>query len=101
MAQQFLKDPSAVLDYRFDWRALANGYGTANWLATGETIIDTTVTADAGITVDSSSVVSDDTAVVVWLSGGTVGGRQRVTCHIVTSAGREDDRTITILTVQR
>lgn len=101
MAQQFLHDPDARLDYRFDWRALTNGYGTSNWLATGETIVDTTVTADAGLTVDSSSVVSDDTAVVVWLSGGAVGGRYYVTCHIVTSAGREDDRTITIYGMQR
>lgn len=97
---QFLMDPDAVLDYRFDWAALANGYGTSNWLATGETITSFTI-AGGGLTVDSSALVSNDTAVVVWLSGGGVGTFYDVTCHIVTSDGREDDRTMTIRVVER
>lgn len=98
---RYLKDPSAVLDWRFDWNALANGYGDSNWLVSGETITSYTITADSGITVDSDELVSDDTAIVVWLSGGTVGTSYDVVCHIVTSAGREDDRTITIKVMDR
>ena len=87
---QYLKDPSAVLDYVFDW---------TEWLATGETITDHTITADTGITVDSST--ESDGKVIVWLSGGTAGINYKVACLITTSAGRTDERTIWIKVVER
>ena len=55
------KDPSAVLDYAFDW---------SNWLGASETISSATVTVDAGLTKDSQS--NTTTKVTVWLSGGTL-----------------------------
>ena len=87
---QYLKDPSAVLDWLFDW---------TDWLATEETIITHTITADAGITVDGS----DENAgiVTVWLSGGTAGEKYKVACLITTSAGRTDERTIWIKVTDR
>ena len=88
--QNPLKDPSAVLDYMFDW---------TEWLATGETIADHTITADTGITVDSST--ESDGKVTVWLSGGTAGINYKVACLITTSAGRTDERTIWIKVVDR
>ena len=88
--QNPLKDPSAVLDYAFDW---------TEWLATGETITDHTITADTGITVDSWT--ESDGKVIVWLSGGTAGINYKVTCLITTSAGRTDERTIWIKVVER
>ena len=88
--QNPLKDPSAVLDYVFDW---------TEWLATGETIDNYTITADTGITVDSST--EDAGKVTVWLSGGTAGINYRVACLITTSAGRTDERTIWIKVVDR
>ena len=96
--QNPLKDPSAVLDYVFDW---------TEWLATGETIaVDSetgkkliTITADTGITVDSST--EDDGKVTVWLSGGTVGTTYRVECLIVTTAGRTDERSLWITVQER
>ena len=88
--QNPLKDPSAVLDYVFDW---------TEWLATGETITDHTITADTGITVDSST--EDDGKVTVWLSGGTAGINYKVACKITTSAGRTDERTIWIKVTDR
>ena len=88
--QNPLKDPSAVLDYVFDW---------TEWLATGETITDHTITADTGITVDSST--EDTGKVTVWLSGGTAGINYKVACLITTSAGRTDERTIWIKVVER
>jgi hypothetical protein len=96
--QNPLKDPSAVLDYMFDW---------TEWLATGETIaVDSetgekliTITADTGITVDSST--EDAGKVTVWLSGGTAGINYKVACLVTTSAGRTDERTIWIKVVER
>ena len=88
--QNPLKDPSAVLDYAFDW---------TGWLAAGETITDHTITADTGITVDSST--EDDGKVTVWLSGGTAGINYKVACKITTSAGRTDERTIWIKVTNR
>ena len=87
MAQQFLKDPSAVLDYKFDW---------SSWLASGETISSHTITPESGITVDSSSITDTSTSVTVWLSGGSAGIKYDVTCQIVTSASRTDERTIQV-----
>ena len=88
--QNPLKDPSAVLDYVFDW---------TGWLAAAETITDHTITADTGITVDSST--ESDGKVTVWLSGGTAGINYKVACKITTSAGRTDERTIWIKVVER
>ena len=88
--QNPLKDPSAVLDYVFDW---------TEWLAAAETITDHTITADTGITVDSST--EDAGKVTVWLSGGTAGINYKVACKITTSAGRTDERTIWIKVVER
>ena len=88
--QNPLKDPSAVLDYVFDW---------TGWLATGETITDHTITADTGITVDSSA--ESDGKVTVWLSGGTAGQNYKVACLIATSGGRIDERTIWIKVTDR
>ena len=87
---QFTKDPSAILDWAFDW---------TDWLAAAETITDHTITADTGITVDSST--EDDGKVTVWLSGGTAGINYKVACLITTSAGRTDERTIWIKVTNR
>ena len=88
--QNPLKDPSAVLDYAFDW---------TEWLASGETITDHTITADTGITVDSST--ESGGKVTVWLSGGTAGINYKVACKITSTAGRTDERTIWIKVTDR
>jgi hypothetical protein len=90
MATMFVKDPESVLDYNFDW---------SGWLDTNETIASFTVTADTGLTVDSSTEAAGK--VTAWLSGGTEGTRYKVVCEIVTDAGRTDDRTITIVVTER
>lgn len=88
---QWIKDPQAKLDYGFDWSA---------WLQDGETIISQEVTvAEEGITI--SDVSSADGAVTFWLSGGVHGQWYHINCHIVTSAGREDDRTKSIQVIER
>ena len=98
---QFVKDPDAVLDYKFDWAASTNGTGDSDWLAAGETISSHTIDADTGITVDSSAQTDTNTSVTVWLSGGTAGNTYSVRCEIVTSASRTDERTMKILVEER
>lgn len=98
---QFVKDPDAVLDYKFDWKASTNSTGDSDWLASGETIASHTIDADSGITVDSSSQTDTNTSVTVWLSGGTAGTTYAVRCEIVTSGSRTDERTMRILVEER
>ena len=90
MAQQFTKDPDAVLDFVFDW---------SSWLATGETISSRTVTVETGITKVSDTSASGK--VTAWLSGGTAGTTYDVACKIVTSASRTDERTMLIRVIER
>jgi len=97
----FYKDPGAVLDYTWDWKALTNVTGASDWLATGETISSCTVTAPAGITVASYAAANTNTSVIAWLSGGYAPNDYDVVCEIVTTASRTDQRTITIKVRQR
>jgi hypothetical protein len=96
-----MKDPSAVLDYKFDFASSTNGNGGSDWLQSGETISSHTITEDSGITVDSSSITDTSTSVTVWLSGGTAGTTYRIACLVVTSAGREDEQSIFVPVGQR
>lgn len=97
-----VKDPSADLDYKFDWKGLTNGTvgATSDWLADGETISSFVITVATGITEGTGSKASaksdTDTSVTVWLSGGSDGSDYTVACKIVTSASRIDERTMTI-----
>jgi hypothetical protein len=85
MSNIFLKDPDDVLDYKIDWETWLNG----------DTITDSSWAADTGITVDSDE--STTTQSVVWLSGGTAGTTYTVTNSIVTAAGREKDKSLSIV----
>lgn len=88
----FLHDPQAVLDYTWDWAA---------WLAAGETISAATIAPVDGITVGPPAILGSGTSVTAWISGGSAGQRYCVTCHIVTTAGRQDDRTIVLACRER
>lgn len=81
----YTKDPSAVLDYVFDW---------TEWLETLETISSHVITVDTGLTNDSDSESAGE--VTVWLSGGTANTDYIVACKIVTSLTRTDERSINI-----
>ena len=87
---QYLKDPSAVLDRVLDW---------SDWLADSETISSHVITVDTGLTKDSST--ESDGKVTVWLSGGTAGINYKVACLITTTAGRTDERTMWIKVMDR
>lgn len=86
----YVKDPDANLDYGFDW---------SDWLATAETISSVFWTVPTGITNTDEDFT--DTTASIWLSSGTVGTSYSVACKITTSAGRVDERTMTIRVKQR
>lgn len=79
-----VKDPSAVLDYQFDWSA---------WLD-DDTIATSTWTVPTGLTKASES--NTTTTATVWLSGGTAGASYTLVNRIVTAGGRTDERTLTV-----
>jgi hypothetical protein len=89
-SSDWLKDPEAVLDWRFDW---------SSWLADGETISTSTMTVSAGLVLDSDG--HSATSTTAWLSGGTAGAVYSVANRIVTSSARTDERTITIRVTNR
>ena len=104
---EWIKDPDAVLDFKFDWKALTNGSGPSDWLAAGETIaaashtITVTPVTASPLTVDSSAQTDVNTSVTVWLSGGLAGTEYKVACLIETSASRTDERTLKIKCEER
>jgi hypothetical protein len=86
------KDPQAKLDYAVDWSA---------WLQAGETITTSTWTVPAGLSQITPAPSIAAGVTTIWLGGGTLGARYDVVNHIVTSQGREDDRTLHIFVVDR
>lgn len=86
MAQSFIKDPNAVLDYQWDW---------SQWLPAGDTISTADVSLASGdVVINSES--NTTTSVTAWISGGTVSTEAQLTARVVTAQGRTDDRTISL-----
>lgn len=83
----FIADPTAVLDYAINW---------ASWLQTGETITASTWTVPAGITQTTPAPSFTATTTTIWLTGGTIGATYRVTNHVTTSGGRQDERSFDV-----
>lgn len=89
-AQSFKKDPSAILDFGFDW---------SEWLASGEIIASSVWTLDAGIATSEDSY--GDTTTVVWISGGLTGFTYTVTNTITTTDDRTDERSFELVVEDR
>lgn len=70
------KSAADGLDYLFDW---------SDWLQPGELLATKNVTVEAGITKDSDDFANGNSAVEVWLSGGTAGQTYCVTCEVTTN----------------
>ena len=88
-----IKDPTAKLDYLFDWAPKTNNRELTDWLKEDELITSQVVSVDPiGLTIVSDSIVESAKAVLVWLSGGTDLVTYTVSCKIVTNKGREDTR---------
>lgn len=89
----FVKDPSADLDYGFDWEG---------WLASGDTISSSTWSVKpTGTSLTLSQETHDDNTTKVWLEDGDEGTRYTLTNKIVTNGGREDERSFVIKIQQR
>jgi hypothetical protein len=85
MADSFVKDPAARLDYTWDWSA---------WLdEVDDTISSATVTVPAGLTAVGSPSVTT-TAVTQRISGGALDDGYTVVCQITTAGGLIDERSI-------
>lgn len=99
----YVHDPDADLDYGMDWdRNKAGAAAGTGFLAAGETISTSTWTIspeDANVTLHDPT--NDTTTTTVWVAGGTPGARYTLTNHIITSDGREDDRTHTLRCANR
>jgi hypothetical protein len=76
----------ALLDYSLDFSAA---------LETDETLATVTWAVETGLT--ASLPTNTTTTATVWLSGGTLNTAYAVTCHVLTSAGRADDKGFYIL----
>ncbi|QCX81031.1 hypothetical protein C9F11_37240 [Streptomyces sp. YIM 121038] len=92
MPDRFVKDPSALLDYTWDW---------SGWLdAVADTISTATVAVPAGLTAVGAPVV-DEAAVTQRISGGSLGGAYTVVCQIITAGGLIDERSIYLTIANR
>lgn len=83
--QWIAKDPAAVLDYSMDW---------STWLEADETISQSTWSVPTGIT--SPDETNTTTIATVWLAGGVVGREYTITNLIVTTSGRQDERSFRV-----
>lgn len=91
MAKVAYHDPSAHLDYRWDWGRL-DAQGNS-WLGE-DTILTADVTcSDPAVDIENP-VATDGRSVTAIVSGGTSGTNVSLTCRITTQAGRQDERTI-------
>jgi hypothetical protein len=80
-----IKDPSARLDYTWDW---------SDWLAqVGDTISDATVSVPEGLVAVGSRVV-DGAFVTQRIEGGAVDSVYRTVCQVTTVGGLIDQKSI-------
>jgi len=90
----YLKDPASSVDYSVDW---------GEWLAASEAIVSTTWSIDpAGASAPLLGVETvSETTRSVFVSGGTLGERYRLSCRIQTDGGRTADRSLIIRIAER
>lgn len=84
------KAPESKLDFVVDW---------SSWLSEGETISNTEVTVESGLTMET--LTESNGKVSIWLSGGTLGERYKVKCKITTTENRVEIRTFIVEIVER
>lgn len=89
-------DPEANLPYEWDW-----GWPDHQ----GRTWLDGDVIASAVVTINPSgptvsTATTDGSKVLAWLSGATPGAYD-LTCHITTTGGKQDERTMKVRVVNR
>lgn len=75
----FNKQPGEVLDYDIDF---------ARYLPSSDQIASVVSTADAGITLDSSTISTSGKVVKQWVSGGVSGVTYKIQVRITSTGGR-------------
>lgn len=88
--EAFVKDPSAVKDYVWDW---TNDLGS-------DSITTATIEISPSGTMTASTPSVTSTTVTSFLTGGASGIKYSVTCRIVTNGGRTFDKLIRLLVVE-
>jgi hypothetical protein len=101
--KKFIKDPNAKLDYALDWTewlrpfsdTLASATATVTpaggLMISGNSTVPGTFSNSAQVTLTVSQYLA-----TLWAKDGVAGSSYDVSVRITTSAGRIDDRTITI-----
>jgi len=87
MLTRYWKDPAAILSYTINW--------SNESLPTGDTIVSSYWVVSDGLTLASAS--STTTTATAWLSGGERGKQYKATNRVITTDGRRDERTLTII----
>ena len=90
-----IKDPNALLDYSIDWEtegyllpgSPAEGVEESTWLIEPST-------SPEELTIEENFL--DGNIASVTVAGGVAGHRYKLTNRIVTTEGREDDRSIIV-----
>lgn len=101
------KSPQAVLDFGLDLAPSPTALAQP-WLAVGEQVVSLVVTADPGLTVQSSSIGTNASGVagallIAWLSGGVAGTTYNVSYTFTTNSTppRTDCRSLSVQCVSR
>lgn len=90
--KSYVKDPTARLDYTWDW---------TKWLADiDDTISTATVTLPEGLTAAEATVV-DGPFVTQMVEGGDLESVYRMICQIATAGGLIDERSIYLTIIDR
>jgi hypothetical protein len=90
MQQNYAKTPQAVLDYSIDWSA---------WLDSDTLSGSSWFASPPGIVIKATT--KDNSRTTVWLAGGVSGVTYTITNQIRTLAGRTEERSLTILVMDR
>jgi hypothetical protein len=90
--QIFEHDPDAILDYSIDW---------SKWMTTGDTLSSATWSLPAGVTGTNDHISGSKAVIFIEVTADPPARKYNLTCHITTTAGREDDRTIQLVVTDR
>lgn len=87
---EITKSVADVRPWTLDW---------SQWLVYGETLTSSQWLTSSGLTLSSQTMTTTATATLI--SGGTYGQSYLVTNRIISSSGRDDDQSVTVIVGQR
>ena len=81
----FKKNSTDTLDYRFDW---------TNSIDVDETIQSASIFINPSNGLTAGDPIIEGKVAIVWLSGGVIDKRFKVSCTITTDSGRVETRSL-------